>query len=123
MLSWTVNTADSESLRGIRQSFSQALRERGTRESDIEAGTIILGELLANACEHGQLPVHVSLQTRANGWRLTVADSGQGITPGAPRDAQSLRGRGLYIIERLGARISFAPGPPTRVEVLLPFGG
>jgi anti-sigma regulatory factor (Ser/Thr protein kinase) len=122
MLSWTVSQADSPSLRGIRQQFSQALRERGTREPDVEAGTIILGELLANACEHGQLPVHVSLHTKSNRWRLTVADSGRGITTGIRRDEQSLRGRGLYIIERLGARISFAPGPPSTVEVVLPFG-
>ena len=122
MLSWTVNNADSQSLRSVRQQFSQALRARGTREPDIEAGTIILGELLANACEHGKLPVHVSLHTKQGGWRLTVADSGSGITPSLQRDALSLRGRGLYIIERLGARISIAPDSPSTVEVLLPFG-
>jgi anti-sigma regulatory factor (Ser/Thr protein kinase) len=122
MLSWTVSHADSQSLRGIRHAFSQALRARGTRESDIEAGTIILGELLANACEHGQLPVHVSLHTKADRWRLTVSDSGRGITRAAQPDTQSLRGRGLYIIERLGARISIAPGSPSTVEVVLPFG-
>jgi len=122
MLSWTVNNADSQSLRSVRQQFSQALRACGTREADIEAGTIILGELLANACEHGKLPVHVSLHTKKDGWRLKVADSGRGITPGFARDEQSLRGRGLYIIERLGARISVTQGPPSTVEVLLPFG-
>jgi anti-sigma regulatory factor (Ser/Thr protein kinase) len=123
LLSWTVNHADSQSLRGIRQRFAQALRERGTSQPDVEAGTIILGELLANACEHGQLPVHVSLQTNSDRWRLTVSDSGRGIKLGVERDLQSLRGRGLYIIERLGARISIAPGRPSTVEVLLPFGG
>ena len=123
MLSWTVNRADSQSLRGIRQAFRQALRKLGMPESDIEAGTIILGELLANACEHGRLPVHVSLHTKESRWRLTVSDSGSGITRVAQPNLESLRGRGLYIIERLGARVSFAPGPPSTVEVVLPFGG
>jgi anti-sigma regulatory factor (Ser/Thr protein kinase) len=122
MLSWSVNHADSQSLRGIRQHFSQALRKHGVPESDVEAGVIILGELLANACEHGQLPVRISLDTTSKRWRLTVADSGRGIQPGFERNEQSLRGRGLFIIERLGARISIVPGPPSTVEVALPFG-
>ena len=123
MLSWTVDHADSQSLRRIRRQFSQALRERGTDETDVEAGTIILGELLANACEHGRLPVHVFLQTKQTRWRLTVKDSGGGIQQEPVRDKHSMRGRGLFIIERLGARISISPGPPSTVEVLLPFGG
>lgn len=120
MLSWTLSNVDTQILRGIRCEFSQALRERGTHEPDVEAGTIILGELLANACEHGRLPVHIALYAKNDRLQLTVADSGSGIKAAVERPAHAVRGRGFAIVERLGARITIAPGPPSIIEVVLP---
>lgn len=120
--SWNIAQADSN-VRRVRQSFSEELRTRGRSEEEIADGTIILGELLANACEHGRLPVDVELRAFGNRWQLNVKDSGSGFVRAVREyDPSAERGRGLYMIEQLGGRIRVSDGASPDVEVTLPFG-
>jgi anti-sigma regulatory factor (Ser/Thr protein kinase) len=118
---WQVVAVDPHLMRSTRAQFSGLLRATDRSDEEIEVGTIILGELLANACEHGQLPVGVELRETRGEFTLAVTDNGRGITRPVFRDPNSLRGRGLAIIEALGATITFFSRPSSRVEVVLPF--
>lgn len=118
---WRVVAVEPRVMRTTRAQFSSALRKAQRNTEEIEVATIILGELLANACEHGQLPVGVELRASQGAFTLVVTDAGYGITRPAFRHPNSLRGRGFEIIEALGARITLFPRPNSRVEVRLPF--
>ncbi|HUN29070.1 MAG TPA: hypothetical protein VMV65_04660, partial [Alphaproteobacteria bacterium] len=76
--------------------------------------------LIANACEHGRIPVEIELRSLGPSLVLDVLDSGRDITRPRQRDPQSLRGRGFEIIERLGGIIEILPRPRSRVSVVLP---
>ena len=117
---WNIDKVSPAIVRATRHQFTRALREIGYSEVAVEAGTLILGELLANACEHGLVPVRIELSNVGERWRLTVDDAGYGIRRPLMRDPNSLRGRGFEIIERLGATLNIAPPPRSTVQVLLP---
>lgn len=118
---WHISRAESKTIADSRHAFARVLRERGLSEDDIESAVLILGELLANACEHGRVPVDVSLSTKGSNLELHVADSGTDIKRPKRRDPLSLRGRGFEIIERLGGRIALYGRPRSSVRVVLPF--
>jgi anti-sigma regulatory factor (Ser/Thr protein kinase) len=113
--------AEPGAISASRHEFARLLRERGIADSDVESAVMILGELLANACEHGRLPVDVLLSSRGSILELRVDDSGIGVRRPAKRDPNSLRGRGFEIIERLGGRIALQGRPHSSVRVVLPF--
>ncbi|HTV92388.1 MAG TPA: ATP-binding protein [Verrucomicrobiae bacterium] len=118
--SWRIAQANGKSVASSRHAFAQALREAGHRETDIETAVMIFGELVANACEHGTVPVDIQLRTHRNHLILDVLDSGHDIARPAHRNPESLRGRGFEIIERLGGVIAINPRPRSRVTVTLP---
>lgn len=118
---WRIAAVEPRVIRSARTQFSNVLRTARRSDDEIEIGTIILGELLANACEHGSLPVGVELRELRGQFTLAVTDAGDGITRPPRRNPTALRGRGFAIIEALGARITFFPRPRSRVEVMLPF--
>jgi anti-sigma regulatory factor (Ser/Thr protein kinase) len=118
---WRVVAVDARVMRTTRAQFSDALRTAKRNAEEIEVATIILGELLANACEHGKLPVGVELHASRGAFTLVVTDEGYDITRPAFRHPNSLRGRGFEIIEALGAKITLSSRPRSRVEVRLPF--
>jgi anti-sigma regulatory factor (Ser/Thr protein kinase) len=120
---WEITTVDSAKLRDVRRSFAEQLALCGKSASQVQDGTIILGELLANACEHGALPIRVDFSSSGKHWQLRVTDAGRGFTPAArPLPASAVRGRGLAIVERLGGTIHVSEGRSPSVDVLLPFG-
>lgn len=121
--SWRIARVDSPDVRAVRYSFADELRRLGRSDEEILDGTIILGELLANACEHGRLPIRVELRSHGKYWRLNVQDSGSGFTRSAQvYDPSSDRGRGLQMVERLGGVIRVSNGAAPNIEVTLPFG-
>jgi anti-sigma regulatory factor (Ser/Thr protein kinase) len=117
---WSITEVNPTIVRSTRHQFADVLRRLGYDESAVEAGTFILGELLANACEHGMIPVRIELRNDGKHWKLRVDDAGRGIRRPAKRDPNALRGRGFEIIERLGARLRIAAPPRSTVEVVLP---
>ena len=118
---WRLAHGDARTVAGSRHAFAKALRDGGHSDDDVETGVMILGELLANACEHGRLPVEIQLRPNGAGLVLEVVDSGANIVRPPWRDPQSLRGRGFQIIERLGGVIEITPRPRSIVRVTLPF--
>jgi anti-sigma regulatory factor (Ser/Thr protein kinase) len=119
---WHVGQARTQTIADSRHAFARVLREHGINDAHVESAVMILGELLANACEHGRVPVEVSLASRKGELELRVVDSGTGVTrPSGARDPESLRGRGFEIIERLGGRIALQGRPRSSVRVVLPF--
>jgi anti-sigma regulatory factor (Ser/Thr protein kinase) len=117
---WRIEHAEPRTVAGSRHAFADELRRNGLGESDVESAVLILGELLANACEHGRVPVDIQLRSHGVKLELDVADSGVDITRPRQRDPMSLRGRGFEIIERLGGRIALRKRPRSGVRVQLP---
>ncbi|MGC1381901.1 MAG: SpoIIE family protein phosphatase [Candidatus Baltobacteraceae bacterium] len=120
--SWKILAIEACVMRRTRAEFSAALRTAQRSDEEVEIGTMILGELLANACEHGELPVEVELLESRGKFTLVVTDAGRGIARPRFRDPTSLRGRGLAIVEALGGAITLSHKPLSRVAVRLPFG-
>jgi anti-sigma regulatory factor (Ser/Thr protein kinase) len=119
--SFTIDRASSATIRRARSQFASVLGRTGVSRDDREAATLILGELLANACEHGCAPVQVQLHEQRGRYTLSVADSGRGIVRPRQRSGpESLRGRGFEIVEKLGGRLAIAPPPESSVRVGLP---
>ena len=118
--SWHIAQANGRNVATSRHAFAQALRDAGHSEADIETAVMIFGELVANACEHGRVPVDIQLRTQHNHLILDVLDSGRDIARPSHRNPDSLRGRGFEIIERLGGIIAINPRPRSRVTVTLP---
>ncbi|HEY1975880.1 MAG TPA: ATP-binding protein [Candidatus Baltobacteraceae bacterium] len=122
-MSWSTGTVDSPNVRLMRRSFVHELRRLGRTEAEISDGEIILGELLANACEHGRLPIAVELRPSGRRWQLSVSDCGSGFVRNTlPYDPRGERGRGFHIVEQLGATIRVTDGASPNIEVSLPFG-
>jgi anti-sigma regulatory factor (Ser/Thr protein kinase) len=117
---WSRNIERPEEVRPARDDFRAFLAREGYREGAAADLLIIFGELLANACEHGRLPVTIALA--ANGkLKLRVKDSGHGIVrPTGARPIDSIRGRGLEIIEKLGGLITIDPPPSSAIVVTMP---
>lgn len=117
---WRIDRAESQSVAGSRHAFAHVLSERGLSESEIESAVLIFGELIANACEHGRVPVDIELRSAGARLVLRVADSGVDIKRPRKRDPLSLRGRGFEIIERLGGTVTLRGRPRSSVRVVLP---
>jgi signal transduction histidine kinase len=122
--------------------WQPAARERGRRLRVAAASGLLVegdpvriaqavGNLLANAIEHGGEDVELRAARAPDGVRIEVRDDGAGLPApiGAitakPRAGQGRRGRGLaiaaQIAERHGGRLAAAPSPRgARLTIVLP---
>jgi anti-sigma regulatory factor (Ser/Thr protein kinase) len=117
---WRITRADASTVANSRHAFAKVLRDDGRSQADIDTAVMIFGELIANACEHGRIPVDIQLRPQGDSLVLEVVDSGHDIARPRRRDPESLRGRGFEIIERLGGVINILPRPRSHVSVILP---
>jgi len=104
----------AQSLVSARRSMVDELLAFGIDRDTLVDAEIVLGELMANAVEHGAPLAVVPAGPRAGsvfevGWcvvgpvlRLSVVDGGTGtaLRPGAV-DSEALRGRGLQMVDTL----------------------
>jgi anti-sigma regulatory factor (Ser/Thr protein kinase) len=68
-----------------------------------DAVSVMVSELAMNAVEHARTPFQVTVEITHGSLRVDVADSGGGtaVARPLPPAAASLRGRGLFIVDRL----------------------
>jgi serine/threonine-protein kinase RsbW len=103
------------------------LLEHGVRRSVITDAEIVLGELVMNACEHGQPDgqgnVEISWCLDSDRLRISVIDGGHvaDLHPVELSD-DSLRGRGLHMVDDICRTWSTDHTRGTRVTAELDFG-
>jgi anti-sigma regulatory factor (Ser/Thr protein kinase) len=121
-MQWSIDRLDASSIRSSRRSFVEYLQRGARPGSDIDAAQAIFGELAANAVEHGNGAISAGLYASTEGLILVIADEGIGVVAQQPIDieAESLRGRGLFIVHSLARDVRFAKGGGSRIEVVLP---
>ena len=118
----TLERVDRDVFRAARAEFREVLASRRTPNDLAHDAELIFGELLANACEHGTLPIRIDLSEVNGRCILRVADGGSGVVrrecAAPPPDA--IRGRGFNLIERLGGSVHIERPPVSAVTVGLP---
>jgi anti-sigma regulatory factor (Ser/Thr protein kinase) len=89
--------------------------------ADRESAELIVGELAANAAEHGRHDMTVHLSLHGGVLWISVTDSGVPGRARRPRDADSdEHGRGMTIVELLALEVRVHQGPlGRRVDVAL----
>ena len=121
---WTFDSGDPHAARSARLEFLQSLEASADPRSDLKAAEIIFGELTANVARHAAGPLDLALEWRADDAVLHVIDRGAGYAAGDRRAADLFdeSGRGLWIIDRLGATLGVEslPGFGTHVHAVLP---
>ncbi len=109
--------------RTVRRDFRTYLNEIITGDSDADASEMILGELLANAIEHGAGHIRASICCDRDALYVAVADDGAGfpMPDRAQMDStEQERGRGLAIVRSLSNDVRIEHEKGTRVEARLP---
>jgi serine phosphatase RsbU (regulator of sigma subunit)/anti-sigma regulatory factor (Ser/Thr protein kinase) len=122
---WTVEPGDWHAARHARREFVASLEAAGSAESDIKAAELIFGELSADVAQHAAGPIDIALDWGAKNAVLHVIDRGEGYAASErtePDDLLTERGRGLWLVGRLGAHLSveILPGFGTHVRAILP---
>lgn len=92
--------AEARSVRTARHFVSALVGVWGVEEECLDALTLVVGELAANAAQHGGTDVSISVSLDRRELRLEVADSGS-PRPSSSRTAADECGRGLDIVEHL----------------------
>jgi len=119
---WRITRGEATTVAAARHALARMLRLGAHGNDNVDVAVQILGELIANACEHGRVPIDIALRRHGRRYELEVADSGSDIArPNAKHAPDSLRGRGFEIIEGLGGIIAITARPRSTVRVTLPF--
>lgn len=106
--SWSLSFDDGRAAWDARSHFVEFLRSNGTSERSVHAAELVFGELLSNVVCHAPGPVEISVECHEETLVLRVIDSGPPIALTEwrlPEDILSERGRGLFIINQLAARV------------------
>jgi anti-sigma regulatory factor (Ser/Thr protein kinase) len=92
--------------------------------SDVRAAELVFGELAANVAQHAAGQVEVALEWRDGRAVVHVMDRGQGYAAqdGTQTDLLKEHGRGLWLVQRLGAEldVEVLPGFGHHVRAVLP---
>ncbi|HEX3672363.1 MAG TPA: SpoIIE family protein phosphatase [Candidatus Cybelea sp.] len=121
---WTFDSASWRAARLARREFAQYLADAGAPENEVRAAELIFGELAANVAQHVGGTIEAALDWHGAKAVLHVTDRGEGYatTECEAADLLTEHGRGLWIVQRLGAKISLEilPGFGTHVRAELP---
>jgi serine phosphatase RsbU (regulator of sigma subunit)/anti-sigma regulatory factor (Ser/Thr protein kinase) len=121
---WRFDSQDWRSARLARHEFVECLHGTAERESDIKGAELIFGELIANVAQHAAGPLEVALDWHGAHPVLHVIDRGKGYATGERRQEDLLveHGRGLWLVQRLGAQldVEILPGFGSHVRAVLP---
>ncbi|MFE2263920.1 ATP-binding protein [Streptomyces griseosporeus] len=98
-----------------RRCVVAVLARWGLPPATCEAAELVVGELAANAAEHGRHDMTIRLCADAGVLWISVTDSGAPVSPPAPRTPDSEEhGRGLAIVEFLASQLRVRQGPGGR---------
>ncbi|MFI9821598.1 ATP-binding protein [Streptomyces sp. NPDC052013] len=105
-----------------RRGVSAVLAQWRLPSADRASAELVVGELAANAAEHGRCDMTVYLSLHAGLLRISVTHSGAAVRPPTTQDTDpDEHGRGLTIVELLAQEIRVHQGPlGRRVSVALP---
>lgn len=121
---WAFHSSDSRAARAVRRAFLRALSSEAKPESDLKAAEVIFGELAANVAQHAGGAVEIALTWDDGRATLHVIDRGEGY-PSTERSLADLlteHGRGLWLVQRLGAQldVELLPGYGAHARARLP---
>ena len=105
--------ADADALAEALDRIGDDLRRAGVPNEVANRVLIVVGELLANAAEHGATPVRFEWSAEAR--RVELSVEGPGPSAGAIRAATlpaaaATRGRGLFLVADLSDSLHGTPG-------------
>ncbi len=109
-MDWYVDRGMPTALTELRREVkAQLARHSDASPDDLADAELIAAELLANAVDHSQGPIWVSLEWSGPRPTLSVHDMGELFTlPVAAPDVAQPRGRGLWIVSQLAPELSVA---------------
>lgn len=121
---WTFDSQDWRSARLARHEFVDCLHASAEPQSDIKGAELIFGELVANVAQHAAGPLEIALDWHRARPVLHVIDRGKGYAAceRGQEDVLLEHGRGLWLVQRLGAQleVEILPGFGSHVRALLP---
>lgn len=109
-------TSESAQLARMRAWLGEQLSRRGFDARVQSALQVAVGELATNSIKHAYEgraghPIHISVESRADGVVIQVEDFGKPFEPARYRqpdlDKMNENGVGLYIVKRLADEFSF----------------
>lgn len=86
-----------------RRFVREQLLARGARDV-VDDATLVAGELLANARQHGSAPIAVSVSGTARCFRVSVRDASPRTPVRSNASTSNMTGRGIQMVESLSAR-------------------
>lgn len=109
-MDWYVDRGMPTALTELRREVkAQLARHSDATPDDLADAELIAAELLANAVDHSQGPIWVSLEWSGPQPTLSVHDMGKLFTlPVAAPDVAQPRGRGLWMVSQLAPELSIA---------------
>ena len=120
---WAFDSVDFQAARLARKGFLARLEASAQPGVDLKAAELIFGELTANVAQHAAGQIDVALEWSGNAV-LHVIDRGRGYVYAerSAADPWTEHGRGLWLIEQLGAALSVERLPRfgTHVRAVLP---
>lgn len=120
---WAFDSGDWRAARRVRHKFLSRLSEWAEPGSDLKSAELIFGELAANVAQHAPGLIQLALEPRDGAAVLHIIDRGAGYAMQAnAADLLTEHGRGLWLIQRLGAKLSVEtlPGFGTHLRAVLP---
>jgi anti-sigma regulatory factor (Ser/Thr protein kinase) len=121
---WAFDSHDWHAARVARHEFVAHIEATAAPGSDLKAAELIFGELAANVAQHAAGPAEIALDWRSHRAVLHMIDHGKGYAACDGHEAELLKehGRGLWLVQRLGAQldVEILPGFGTHVQAVLP---
>lgn len=123
-MDWYLDPDSPEAAHQLRHEFAAYLRRHADPDNGLDSAELIFAETIANAIEHGEGAVWVSVEWSQTSPTLVVHDLGAGfhLAAGLPPDDLAEGGRGLFLVSHLADELAVAAKQAggSRVTVTLP---
>lgn len=110
-------TNDPRAVRIARAAIRTSLRAFGVPQDPTETAELLTSELVSNAVQHADSPIHVRARTRDGVLRVSVWDNHPEFPQPLPLSTTDPFGRGLYLVHHLSRTWGHYPLHPTPGKV------